>query len=189
MFDSDLIEDAGRQRVTRRAFLLSGGAAAAGIALWSLRSEPPALSTTAPSGPTPEVTIAEFSSAGVPTGTIRVQKVVKSDAEWKRQLSANAFDITRRADTEMAYTGSYWNFHQQGIYRCICCDTALFLPKPSLIPAPAGQASGSQSRGRMLWSWKTTVGVCGRRSLAPGVMRTWDMSLTMDRRLPGYGTA
>ena len=126
MFDSDLNEDVARQRVTRRAFLLSGGAAAVGITVWSLRSVPPPLSTTLPSGPAAEVTIAEFSAAGAPTGTIHVQKIVKSEAEWRRQLSANAFDIARRADTEMAYTGSYWNFHQQGIYRCICCDTALF---------------------------------------------------------------
>jgi peptide-methionine (R)-S-oxide reductase len=62
----------------------------------------------------------------VATGTVRLPKIVKSDAEWKRQLSGNAFDITRRADTEMAYTGSYWNLHQRGIFRCICCDTALF---------------------------------------------------------------
>ena len=126
MFDSDLNEDVARQRVTRRAFLLSGCAAVAGVAVWSLRSTPPALSTLEPSGPAPEITISEFSAAGVPTGTIRVRKVVKSEAAWRRQLSANAFDITRRADTEMAYTGSYWNFHQLGIYRCICCDTALF---------------------------------------------------------------
>jgi peptide-methionine (R)-S-oxide reductase len=126
MFDSDLSEDAPRQKVTRRAFLLSGGMAVAAIATWSLRSAPPPLSTALPSGPAPEVEIAEFSAAGVPTGMIRVQKIVKSEAEWRRQLSANAFDIARRADTEMAYTGSYWNLHQRGIYRCICCGTALF---------------------------------------------------------------
>ncbi len=126
MFESDLSEDAARQRVTRRAFLLSGGMAAAAIAVWSFRSTPPALSTALPSGPAPEVEIAEFSAAGVPTGMIRVQKIVKSDAAWRQQLSANAFDIARRADTEMAYTGSYWNLHQRGIYRCICCGTALF---------------------------------------------------------------
>jgi peptide-methionine (R)-S-oxide reductase len=125
MFDSDLNEDSG-QKVTRRAFLLSGSMAAAAIAVWSLHSTPPALSTALPSGPAPEVEIAEFSAAGLPTGTERVKKMVKSEAEWRRQLSANAFDIARRADTEMAYTGSYWNLHQRGIYRCICCDTALF---------------------------------------------------------------
>jgi peptide-methionine (R)-S-oxide reductase len=126
MFDSDLNYDAARQKVTRRAFLLSGGMAVAAIAAWSLHPSPTPPATSSESGPPPEVAIAEFSSSGVATGTVRVPKIVKSDAEWKRQLSANAFDIARRADTEMAYTGSYWNLHQGGIFRCICCDTALF---------------------------------------------------------------
>jgi peptide-methionine (R)-S-oxide reductase len=125
MFDSDLDDDAVRQKITRRAFLLSGGMAAAAIAALSLHSASPLL-TASPSGPAPEVAIAEFSAAGDPRGTVQVQKIVKSDAEWRRQLSANAFDIARRADTEVAYTGSYWNQHQRGIYRCICCDTAVF---------------------------------------------------------------
>ncbi len=125
MFDSNLIEDAAGQKTTRRAFLWSGGMAVAAVAVWSLRSTPPA-ATEAPGGPVPEIEIAEFSSAGVPTGTVRVQKVVKSEAEWRRQLTANAFDIARRADTEIAYTGAYWNLHQRGIFRCICCNTALF---------------------------------------------------------------
>jgi peptide-methionine (R)-S-oxide reductase len=125
MFDSGLNDDPARQKVTRRAFLLSGGMAAAAIAAWSLHSAPPLL-TASPSGPAPDVVIAEFSAAGDPTGTVQVKKIVKSEAEWRRQLSANAFDIARRADTEMAYTGSYWNLHQLGIYRCICCDTAVF---------------------------------------------------------------
>ena len=126
MFDSDLNEDAARQKVTRRAFLLSGGMAAAAIAVWSLHSAPPPSTIALKSGPAPEIEIAEFSAAGVLTGKARVRKIVKSDAEWRQQLSANAFDIARRADTEMAYTGSYWNLHQQGLYRCICCGTALF---------------------------------------------------------------
>ena len=126
MFDSDLNYDSARQKVTRRAFLLSGGMAAAAIAAWSLHPAPSPPLASSQNGPAPEVSIAEFSPSGVATGTVRVPKIVKSDAEWRRQLSANAFDITRRADTEMAYTGSYWNLHQRGIFRCICCDTALF---------------------------------------------------------------
>jgi peptide-methionine (R)-S-oxide reductase len=126
MFDSDLNQDAAREKVTRRAFLLSGGMAAAVIAVWSFRSAPSYLSTASPSGPAPEVAIAGFSAAGTPMGTVRLPKIIKSDAEWRRQLSANGFDIARRADTEMAYTGSYWNLHQRGIFRCICCETALF---------------------------------------------------------------
>src|SRR6202142_2541698 len=126
MFDSELNYDSAGQKLTHRAFLLSGGMAAAALAVWSLRPAPLPPETSAQSGPPLEVTIAEFSSSGVATGTVRVPKIVKSDAEWKRQLSGNAFDITRRADTEMAYTGSYWNLHQRGIFRCICCGTALF---------------------------------------------------------------
>jgi peptide-methionine (R)-S-oxide reductase len=125
VFESDLVQDPSQGKVTRRAFLLSGSMAAAAIAAWSLRPAPP-FATPPPTGPAPEITIAEFSAAGVPTGTVRVRKIIKSDAEWKRELSANAFDIARKADTEMAYTGSYWNLHQRGIFRCICCDTALF---------------------------------------------------------------
>jgi peptide-methionine (R)-S-oxide reductase len=125
VFESDLVQDASQQKVTRRAFLVSGGLVVAAIAAWSLRPEPEAV--TAPrSGPAPEVAIAGFSASGVPTGTVRVPKIIKTDAEWRRQLSANAFDIARKADTEMAYTGAYWNLHQRGLYRCICCDTALF---------------------------------------------------------------
>jgi peptide-methionine (R)-S-oxide reductase len=126
MFDSELNRDGARQLVTRRTFLLSGSMAAAAIAVWSLHSKPTPLATAPPSGPVPEVAIAEFSPSGLALGTVRRKKIVKSEAEWRQQLSANAFDIARRADTEMAYTGSYWNLHQRGIFRCICCDTALF---------------------------------------------------------------
>ena len=121
MFESDL-----SPKIPRRAFLWSGGAALAGIALWSMRPGPPPLPETIPSGPPPEVEIAEFSAQGVPSGTVRVPKIIKTDADWRRQLSANAYDITRRADTEMAYTGAYWNLHQNGLYSCVCCGTALF---------------------------------------------------------------
>ncbi len=126
MFDSNLNFDETRQKVTRRAFLVTGSMAAAAIAAWSLHPVPSPPAALPQSGPAPEVPIAGFSSSGVATGTVRLPKIVKSNAEWKRQLSANAFDIARKADTEMAYTGAYWNLHQRGIFRCICCNTALF---------------------------------------------------------------
>jgi peptide-methionine (R)-S-oxide reductase len=72
------------------------------------------------------VTIENFSAAGVSEGTVRVAKVVKSDAEWQSQLSALAYKVTRREGTEAPYSGKYWNNHADGLYRCICCDTALF---------------------------------------------------------------
>ena len=56
----------------------------------------------------------------------RTDKIVKSDAEWHQQLSPDAFVVTRRAGTERAFTGQYWNLHDKGLYRCICCANALF---------------------------------------------------------------
>jgi peptide-methionine (R)-S-oxide reductase len=73
-----------------------------------------------------DVKIVEFSDRGERLGEVIEPKVVKSESEWRQQLSANAFDITRHDDTEMAFTGEYWNEHGQGLYRCICCGTALF---------------------------------------------------------------
>jgi len=55
-----------------------------------------------------------------------VPKIVKSEEEWRKQLGRAAFEVTRRAGTETAFTGAYWNLHDKGLYRCICCDTALF---------------------------------------------------------------
>ena len=73
-----------------------------------------------------EVSIVQFSDAGVRLGLVRVAKVVKPDSEWRRQLSELAFEVTRNGATEVPFTGAYWNFHEQGLFRCICCDTALF---------------------------------------------------------------
>jgi peptide-methionine (R)-S-oxide reductase len=74
-----------------------------------------------------EVTIVDFDDTGKRRGTSRVTKVVKSDAEWRRQLPPDAYHITRQAGTETPFTGAYWNLHDTGMFRCICCDTALFL--------------------------------------------------------------
>jgi len=72
------------------------------------------------------VTVVRFSDAGERLNRVRTPKVVKTDAEWRQQLTPNEFDITRRADTEMAFTGKYWNLHNAGLYRCVCCGNALF---------------------------------------------------------------
>jgi peptide-methionine (R)-S-oxide reductase len=53
-------------------------------------------------------------------------KVTKSDAEWRAQLDPMQYQVTRHAATERAFTGKYWDHHEHGIYRCVCCGTALF---------------------------------------------------------------
>jgi peptide-methionine (R)-S-oxide reductase len=52
--------------------------------------------------------------------------VVKTETEWKKLLSPQAFDVTRKEGTEYAFSGKYWDNHQTGIYTCICCGLELF---------------------------------------------------------------
>ena len=132
MFDSDLTPDPSSRKTSRRAFLASAAALGAGVYFWGMSFFSKKTETAeaggkhAPSQTPQEVTIVEFSGAGERKETVHVPKLVKSDAEWKQQLLPNAYDITRHDGTEMAFTGQYWNNHEQGIYRCVCCGTALF---------------------------------------------------------------
>ena len=52
--------------------------------------------------------------------------ITKSEAEWRKQLTAEQFQVTRKKGTERAFTGIYWDHHEKGIYKCICCGQELF---------------------------------------------------------------
>ena len=54
------------------------------------------------------------------------EKILKNDDEWRQQLSADQFRICRKKGTEPAFSGSYWNTKEAGIYQCICCGNELF---------------------------------------------------------------
>jgi peptide-methionine (R)-S-oxide reductase len=115
------------QRFGRRAFIVSAATAVSGVAFWSLRRltlvEPqPVSAADAPAN----VTIVEFAPDGKKTGEVTVPHIAKPDAEWKRQLSPESYEVTRFAGTELPFTGATWNLHDKGIFRCICCETALF---------------------------------------------------------------
>lgn len=126
MFESKLTDHRASSKTTRRAFLSSTTVVGAGLYLWHSMSKSLPADDKHPDRKPEAVTIVEFSDSGERQGVVRVLKIYKSESEWRKQLSFNAFDIARRADTEMAFTGQYWNNHDSGLYRCICCDTALF---------------------------------------------------------------
>lgn len=59
-------------------------------------------------------------------GYVMVARVNRPDAEWKKQLTPEQFEVTRRKGTERAFSGKYWNSHEKGTYRCVCCGNDLF---------------------------------------------------------------
>jgi len=54
------------------------------------------------------------------------EKVVRSEAEWKKRLTAEQYRVTRQKGTERAFSGAYWKTKQDGIFRCVCCRQPLF---------------------------------------------------------------
>jgi peptide-methionine (R)-S-oxide reductase len=64
--------------------------------------------------------------AGECQGVIPVPMIKKTESEWKKQLSPNAFEVTRHAATEPPFTGENLNVHDKGVFRCVCCDAPLF---------------------------------------------------------------
>ena len=55
-----------------------------------------------------------------------MEKIKKPDAEWQKQLDDEQFQVARKKGTERAFTGAYWDNHEKGIYRCVCCGNELF---------------------------------------------------------------
>jgi peptide-methionine (R)-S-oxide reductase len=55
-----------------------------------------------------------------------MEKVKKTDEEWRAQLTPEQYHVAREKGTEPAFTGKYWNKHEEGIYRCACCGAELF---------------------------------------------------------------
>jgi peptide-methionine (R)-S-oxide reductase len=115
------------RRIGRRAFIVSAATAISAAAFWGLRRSTIAAARPLGADEGPKtVTIVEFSADGQRTGTVTVPRVIKTDEAWRHQLSQTSYWVSRHADTERPYTGDLLDQHDRGIFRCICCDLALF---------------------------------------------------------------
>jgi peptide-methionine (R)-S-oxide reductase len=126
MFDSEITRDDGSKKMTRRVFVAGATLVATSYAVLRMHRAPGVEASVAIHGTPGQVTIVNFSNDGKNLGKQTVAKIVKTDGEWFQQLGKNSFSIAREADTEMPYSGVSLKEHSAGVFRCICCDTALF---------------------------------------------------------------
>jgi hypothetical protein len=134
--------------VPRRAFLFMPLTFAGLLSVYS-RARRPDLPFRDEVGVGNEVTIAVFRRDGERTSTIRVRKLVKTEAEWKHALSAQEFAVTRQKATERAFTGRYWKIMITGSTSVYVAASQCSGRKKSLTQGPAGQAFGLRLRTPM----------------------------------------
>src|SRR5580658_2296425 len=73
------------------------------------------------------VKVCVFGPDGKLTPPLLMAKVVKSDAVWRKQLTAEQYNVTRAAGTEAAFCGVFYDNHKDGVYHCVCCSLPLFI--------------------------------------------------------------
>ena len=113
---------------SRRAFIF-GGAAAASAAVFATVNKIAADSLADPPDENfkpSKVTVVEFGDDGKRLRTSERDRIIKSKEEWKKLLSADSYQVTRRAATEAPESGELLHEHRAGIFRCVCCANALF---------------------------------------------------------------
>jgi peptide-methionine (R)-S-oxide reductase len=144
--------------------LAMSAAGGVGLVFWRRPWIPSVDAGSSPAAPK-VVSIVEYSDAGARQGVSDVMKVVKTESEWRRQLTPIEFEITRRAGTERPFSGATWNLHDKGVYRCVCCGEPLFSSDmkfdsgtgwPSF-SAPAGTGAVSEHDDRGLGMRRTEV--------------------------------
>ena len=113
------------RQLSRRGFIATSTLALTALALGCSRQSEAAAVAAVDATPK-QVTLVTFTDAGKRLKAVRVDKVVKSDAAWRKQLSPLSYEVARRAGTERAFTGPLLNEHRKGVFRCLCCDTALY---------------------------------------------------------------
>lgn len=115
--------------LTRRAFVVGSIAAAAAVVIDKAilsAADDAQDSGESGAGRIQKVSIVEFTNSGQKKGIIMADKVVKSDAEWQKILTPEQYKVARKGGTERPFSNAYAENHEKGIYRCVCCGTALF---------------------------------------------------------------
>jgi peptide-methionine (R)-S-oxide reductase len=119
--NSDLL----KPELTRRALLIAPFAFAGLVILASRHSHESDEGGSA-GDPNESFTIVEFNDAGQMIGPTTVKKLVRSSADWHKQLNAEQYYVTRKQGTDAAFSGTYYQLHRPGLFRCICCGDAVF---------------------------------------------------------------
>ena len=122
---SDNYQDKNPGTISRRTFFTAIGAAAVALG-WAYFQRRGPVQAAVPAGPPKPVKIVQFTDAGQRQDTVTVPEIVKTEDEWRKQLSPDSFEVARHAATERPYTNENPNNHAPGVFRCIGCDTALF---------------------------------------------------------------
>ena len=110
--------------ISRRAFVLMPIALGGMMALW--RRPERSLPNVTDQGTGPMIALMNFRVSGESAGVVKVRKLEKTDSEWRRELTADEYTMTRQQGTEFAFSNAYWKVHEPGIYRCVGCGNALF---------------------------------------------------------------
>jgi peptide-methionine (R)-S-oxide reductase len=115
-----------KAELTRRRALLVTPFALAGLVILAMRRSHDSEEGGSVGESNEEVTIVEFNDRGQKLGPARVKKLVRTASDWRKQLNSEQYYVTRQQGTDVAFSGTYYQLHQDGIFRCICCDTAVF---------------------------------------------------------------
>ena len=115
-----------KEEITRRRALLITPFAFVGLVAISSRKGNRSEDSVSANGSASEVVLVPFTDRGEKLAPVTLLKVTHSDAEWRKLLDPEQYYVTRQQGTDTSFTGTYYQLHDPGLFRCICCDNALF---------------------------------------------------------------